>query len=75
MSKKFKSIEERWEKGIPHHPAAIWLAKKINEVSEKYQGDIYLRFGGDGDNGEELCYHLSVIFENKNDVKKLLEKV
>jgi hypothetical protein len=69
-----KTTEERWEQGIPHHPAAKWLARQLNKVSDKYgDGAIDLRFGGDGDNGEELCYHLSIIFENSKDIKHLIE--
>lgn len=72
-----KRVKERWEEGIPHHPAAKWLARTLNIISEKYgKSAIDFKFGGDGDNGEEICYHLSIIFEDPDllrEFKKALE--
>jgi len=72
-----KTPEQRWEDGDPHHPAAEWLALQIGDHDLLYNNDANCyKFGGDGDNGEELCYLLSMIFENKNilkQFKKLIE--
>ena len=56
----------RWEKCKPHHPIAQKLAKMIGEIDYNHNSDaLGLKFGGDGDNGESLCYALSEIFERE----------
>jgi hypothetical protein len=55
---------KRWEKGVPHHPAAVAIFKLLEE-SDGLFGDDYFcwKSGGDGDNGESLMYSLSVLLE------------
>lgn len=48
--------EKRWEAGEQHHPLAYYLAK----VLDTYLPEWNLKFGGDGDAGEDLCLALSV---------------
>lgn len=55
---------KRWEEGIDHHPKSIELYQFIEECNFECQGDsLYLKHGGDGDNGEELLYALDAYFE------------
>ncbi|RTK97798.1 MAG: hypothetical protein EKK64_00925 [Neisseriaceae bacterium] len=57
-------LGKRWEDGVPHHPLANKLARMIGEIDFKHNSDyLGLSFGGDGDNGESLCFILSEIFE------------
>jgi hypothetical protein len=57
-------INDRWEKGIEHHEKSVELARLIDATDmlclDNY---FYLKFGGDGDNGEFLLYILDIIFE------------
>ena len=66
--KKVKGVEydinKRWENGIPHHPLAKSLARKLGELDWEFQSDsLCLKFGGDGDNGEALTYLLDIHFD------------
>lgn len=62
-----RDINKRWEQGIPHHPEAEKIAEAIAEIDFKNGGDFFcFKFGGDGDNGEHLCYLLSIYFELLN---------
>ena len=57
-------LGQRWEKGVPHHPKAVKLARLIGEVDFYHNSDYFrFKFGGDGDNGEFLSSILSEIFE------------
>lgn len=57
-------LTKRWESGKPHHPDAEKLARLIGEFDFEHNGDSFcFKFGGDGDNGESLCFILSEIFE------------
>jgi len=62
---------KRWEQGIEHHRRAIDVFSDI-ENSDWYFGDDSFgwKSGGDGDNGENLLYSLSVWYE-LNDALKL----
>lgn len=58
-------IDDRWKKGISHDPRSIAIAKGIAKIDENENGNsLDLRFGGDGDNGEELLYLLDLYFED-----------
>jgi len=59
-----KTIEERFEEGLDHHPNSIEVSKVIRK-NDKY-GEY--EFGGDGDNGETLLYYLDMYFEEKENV-------
>jgi hypothetical protein len=67
MPKKIKSIEQRWSDGDFHNPKSIALANALAKIDEKY-GDsrLDLKFGGDGDNGEDLMWVLDIYFEMNN---------
>lgn len=56
-----KDIGKRWELGIPHHPKSLEVSKIIRKADEEG----YWRFGGDGDNGEEILYYLDIYFEEE----------
>ena len=58
------SSEKRWEKGISHHPKSLQLGEFLEKYDFEDCGDSFgWKFGGDGDNGEELLYQLDVFFE------------
>jgi len=57
------NAEERWKKGIPHHPESEKIARFLADNDEYDYFD--WKFGGDGDNGEELMYQLDVYFEKE----------
>lgn len=48
---------ERWENGIPH----CEKTERICEFLMKHE-ECYFRFGGDGDDGEDLAYLLDEFF-------------
>lgn len=57
-------INYRWEHGIDHHPEAEKLAREIAAIDWLYGHDsLGLKFGGDGDNGENLAYLLDILFD------------
>lgn len=61
------NITKRWEKGTPHHPEAIKVAKAIADLDWSFGSDWFcFKFGGDGDNGEHLLYLLDIYFEAKD---------
>jgi hypothetical protein len=58
------NINERWEKGIPHHPESVKLYKFIEKLDYEECGDSFgFESGGDGDNGETLMYLMDEYFE------------
>lgn len=64
ISKLPIDLNARWENGDEHHPKAKELAKLIAAIDYIHNSDSgCYKFGGDGDNGEELCFILSEIFE------------
>jgi hypothetical protein len=55
---------DRWEKGIDHDQRSDRLARALGEIDFQVLGDsLCLKFGGDGDNGEQLLYALDIYFE------------
>jgi len=67
MNQVITSVEERWEKGIPHHPESERLSKAIFDIDFQYNNDYFgWKWGGNGDNGEELMYLLDIYFESKD---------
>ena len=63
---RVRSVEERWEAGDPHDPRSEALAHALAEIDRKHGGDYFdFKFGGDGDNGEELMYLLDIYFEQQ----------
>ena len=55
---------ERWERGIPHHPEAVRIFELLKESDWNFGGDYFCwKYGGDGDNGETLMFALSVQLE------------
>jgi hypothetical protein len=64
------TITERWERGIPHDPRSIKIAKGIADIDFNECSDSFCwKFGGDGDNGETLLYLLDVYFEREDLMK------
>lgn len=55
-----KRIEARWEAGIPHNEEAKRIVRAISE----YLPSLNIKFGGDGDVGEDLQYALSLWIED-----------
>lgn len=60
MNEYDKRINERWESGMEHHHEAKQIVRAIAE----YLPALDLKFGGDGDSGEELLYALSLWIED-----------
>jgi hypothetical protein len=64
VSKSVLSVEERWERGLPHNKHSTALARKLADIDNRLgNGQLDLKFGGDGDNGEHLLYLLDIYFE------------
>ena len=60
---KNSEVSRLWESGAPHDPRALALAQAIAKIDYENGDDRFcLRFGGDGDNGEELAYLLDIFF-------------
>jgi|APSaa5957512535_1039671.scaffolds.fasta_scaffold471159_2 hypothetical protein len=57
-------IEKRWEAGAPHHPDAIRILQAMARLD--YHDELDLRFGGDGDNGENLLYLMSEVLDRED---------
>ena len=63
-------ITKRWEQGMPHHPKSEELMESIADIDSKYGGDHFCwKWGGDGDNGENLMYLLDIHFEQQDQKK------
>ena len=60
------SIDERWEKGIPHDKRSEKIYRSIAEIDFQNDDSFCFKSGGDGDNGETLMYLLDVYFEQKD---------
>lgn len=55
---------KRWDYGIEHHPKAVELMRFLMKYDwEEMDDSLGWSVGGDGDNGENLLYALSVYFE------------
>jgi len=62
-----KTPTERWENGEEHHPQTKILFKFLADYDREVGGDCFCwQYGGDGDNGEELMYHLDAWFDTKD---------
>lgn len=78
--KTIVKIDERWEKGMDHHPESEALVRLCAEIDFQLNGDsMCLKFGGDGDNGEAFAYLLDIIFDARDNgetekLKALLSK-
>lgn len=60
-------LNDRWEKGIPHHPKTIALMERILDIDYYFNDDYFSwKLGGDGDNGEIFAYTLDVYFEEED---------
>lgn len=63
--RKPMSIEQMWEKGIEHHPKSEALGRSMADIDFS-NGDCFdFKFGGDGDNGEQLLYILDILVERE----------
>lgn len=64
---KEKHIEtdttKRWEEGLDHDPRSVNLMEFLRKLDAENGYCFDWRFGGDGDNGEEMLYQLDVWFE------------
>lgn len=58
-------INERWEKGMDHHPMSKQFRDLVGDIEKEHGGDLMLDFGGDGDNGEDVLYLLDIMFETQ----------
>lgn len=62
--KGIKSSGARWAEGIDHDQRSSNLGRALGEINYRLMDDsMCLKFGGDGDNGEELLYALDIYFE------------
>ena len=60
------TVGERWEQDIPHDPRSVEIGKAIAEIDYRENNDRFcFKFGGDGDNGEDLLYLLDCYFARK----------
>jgi len=58
------ALDERWDKGIDHHPMSERLMNFLQEHDARDHGDYFdFETGGDGDNGEQLMYEMDAFFE------------
>lgn len=73
MSRQEMGPEERWERGIAHDPRSEAIARGIADVDLDYGDHLDLKFGGDGDNGEQLLYLLDVYFARLDRIANLPE--
>lgn len=56
--------QDRWGAGIEHHPMAVKIMGFISEHDLYDNSDFFCwKYGGDGDNGEELMYEMDAFFE------------
>jgi hypothetical protein len=55
-----RRIEARWEAGTPHNTEA----KQIVRALAVYLPNYNIKFGGDGDSGEDMQYALSLWIED-----------
>ncbi len=63
------TINERWEKGIPHDPRSKKIYHSIAAIDFTQNNDYFcFKSGGDGDNGEALMYLLDIHFEQEDSI-------
>jgi len=58
-------VVDRWEQDIPHDARSVELAKAIADIDARNDDYFDFKFGGDGDNGEELLYILDIYFAGR----------
>lgn len=64
MSKLILNPEQRWSRGIVHHPKSIELMESLKKIDMEYGDDYFCwKSGGDGDNGEMLMYLLDIMYD------------
>jgi len=57
-------INDRWEKGVPHHPRSLELMKNLSAIDMAFGNDYFCwKTGGDGDSGEHMLYEMDIYFE------------
>lgn len=61
---------ERWEKGIDHHPMSKEMYNFISALDFEYGDTFCFKKGGDGDNGEHLMYLMDAYFETQDKNKQ-----
>lgn len=66
LKKIIKDPDERWEKGIDHHPMSKKLYDFISALDFEYGDRFCFKKGGDGDNGEHLMYLMDAFFETQD---------
>ena len=66
------NLNDRWEKGVVHHPKTLALMKRVSELDFFFNSDYFCwKMGGDGDNGEALAFVLDLYFEEEEILKKV----
>ena len=55
------ALERRWARGLPHHPLTIAFMELLSKHDDDDELD--LKFGGDGDSGENLLFLMDEIIE------------
>jgi hypothetical protein len=60
---ELENTEKRWEEGKDHHPLSLELMEHITRVDENNNLFFWWKYGGDGDNGEQLMYQMDSWFE------------
>jgi len=64
-------VNDRWEKGVPHHPKSIELMDALQDIDFYYCNDHHcFKTGGDGDNGEALMYLMDIFFDSQDALSK-----
>lgn len=59
-------ITDRWNRGVEHRVESVELGAEIAALDWMLLDDSFgFKFGGDGDNGEQLLYLLDVLFDLK----------
>lgn len=67
---------DRWEKGIDHHPMSVRLMRFLEKHDfEDYDDHFCWKIGGDGDNGESLMYEMDAFFEMLDAKQKTASQV
>src|SRR5882724_2141205 len=69
-------VNDRWEKGINHHPKSVETYKRIAELDIAVANDSFcFKSGGDGDNGESLMYLMDIVFEEKDALAEIAKGI
>lgn len=69
------SSSKRWEQGMEHHEKSLEIFSAIEEIDFELCGDYFdWKSGSDGDNGEEIMYHMDIYFEtlDREEAHKIL---